>query len=126
MNELKNYYELPQFVGVYLEDSFVRSISIKPDGVDFGLEFVLNKKHPCYVEPTQGEQYCYKNGSLIFSGFESFEWLDRSDKQFTDANGEIDFGNIDFLTSTENEYEIGGDWGHIKIKGGKLDLHIEP
>lgn len=39
-----------------------------------------------------------------------------------DANGDIDYGNIESLTQTAVGFEITGDFGSVIIDGGRLEL----
>ncbi len=120
-----NYSELPQFKDVYLEDSFVLDISTKPTKIELTLEAVLNKSHFLYEEPLENESYCYRNANLIFTDFDSAKWLEKNDDYFTDASGQIDYGNIDFFHITEKDFDLGGDWGHLIVRGGTAVLKFQ-
>lgn len=110
-----NYYELPEFTGVYLEDSYVLGIDEPPQALIFRVEFVLTESHPDYRPPREGEQYCYVAGSLTFEHPDKIEWLERSQQVYTDASGEEDLGNIDFLVSEDGRWRAGGDWGEVVV-----------
>lgn len=110
-----NYYELPEFAGVYLEDSYVLNIDENPQALTFRVEFVLTESHPNYHTPRAGEQYCYATGSLTFEHPDKIEWLEHSQQAYTDASGEEDLGNIDYLVSSDGQWRAGGDWGEVVV-----------
>ncbi|MCB9397050.1 MAG: hypothetical protein H6510_04465 [Acidobacteria bacterium] len=41
-----------------------------------------------------------------------------------DPDGSIDYGNFDSLIKTNEGYELEGDFGAVRIIGGKIDLKI--
>lgn len=121
---LENYDKLPLFEGVFLEDSFVLDISARQEKIEFQLEIVLTENHPLYNEPIKNEAYCYKNAKLSFKDFHNAQWLEKNENYFTDALGEIDYGNIDFFHLNGKNFELGGDWGHLIIEDGKVNLEF--
>lgn len=110
-----NYYELPEFAGVYLEDSYVLAIDENPQTLTFLVEFVLTESHPDYSPPREGEQYCYATGTLTFEHPDKIEWLERGHQVYTDASGEEDLGNIDYLVEEDGHWRAGGDWGEVVV-----------
>lgn len=113
---MSSYFEWVGFKDLYLEDSFVLGIDEKEGEIKFKMEFVLREKHPLYNQPKQGEEYCYKKGSIIFEGVRSIEWLERNDTYFIDASGEEDYGNIDIFELKGSAYFLSGDWGRLKLE----------
>lgn len=109
------YSEFPGLSDVYLEDSYVLGIAELPDRLEYDMEFVLTPQHPLYHEPRNNEQHCYERGQLTFGGVSKLEWLDRARQVFTDATGEVDFGNIDFLTREHDHWRAGGSWGEVLV-----------
>jgi hypothetical protein len=112
---MTDYTTLADLSAVYLEDSYVLQIVEEPSAVRFRLEAVLTPEHPAYHPPKPGEQYCYATGWLIFSEVEKVEWTRRSDAHFTDATGEVDLGNIDYMRREAEGWALGGDWGDVVI-----------
>lgn len=110
-----NYTELPQLGSVYLEDSYVLSIAESPGHIAFKLDAVLTPENPAYHAPRPGEQYCYADGELVFSGVESVEWIRRSNNRSVDASGDEDLGNIDSLSFDNGVFTAEGDWGKVRI-----------
>jgi hypothetical protein len=119
------YYQLQGLEHVYLEDSYVLDIKTDPSSVEFSLLVVLNEQHPLYEPPRPDEQYCYRKALLRFPETERVEWLERSMKPYTDASGEIDYGNIDEFYQTNGNYYLNGDWGKLEIKSSPPSLEIQ-
>jgi hypothetical protein len=107
---MSDYITVPSLASVYLEDSFVLDIVEQPDGPRFRLEAVLTKAHPAYRPPKPGEQYCYATGWLIIPDVTRLKWEHRSTQRYTDATGEEELDNIDFLTqvgTTGSSWRLG-------------------
>ncbi len=114
-----DYFNFPGFENIYLEDSYVLEIKTNSTSVEILLEAVLTEQHSLYTNPNSNEQYCYKKIVIHFPDAESVIWIDRKMISYTDANGEIDFGNIDEFYLENDFYRLSGDWGELKIKSGK-------
>lgn len=111
---MTDYTALPTLSDVYLEDSYVLDVVDQPGELKFRLEAVLTKNHPAYQRPNPGEQYCYATGWLIIPNVMHLDWVHRSTQRFTDATGEEDLGNIDYLNREHDHWHIGGDWGEVR------------
>lgn len=111
---MTTYSDIADLANVYLEDSFVLEIDERPTQLRFRGEFVLTENHPRYHPPAAGEQYCYARGWLVVPDTTHIEWTRRSGQHFTDATGEEDLGNIDYLRHHDNHWLIGGDWGEAR------------
>lgn len=112
---MTDYTTVADLSAVYLEDSYVLEIVEEPGTVRVRIEAVLTPEHPAYHPPKAGEQYCYATGWLILSEVEKVEWKRRSDRYFTDATGEVDLGNIDYMKREAEGWALGGDWGDVVI-----------
>ncbi|CAM4083757.1 hypothetical protein KIPE111705_39750 [Kibdelosporangium persicum] len=112
---MTDYTTVADLSAVYLEDSYVLQIVEEPGTVRFRLEAVLTPEHPVYRPPKPGEQYCYATGWLIFSEVGKIEWARRSAARFTDATGEVDLGNVDYMKREAEGWALGGDWGDVVI-----------
>ena len=88
------------------------------------LEVVLTENHPSYVPPSSQEQYCYKKAKLSFSNAKKITWIEKSNVFFTDANNEIDYGNIDEFFKEENYFYLSGDWGELAIIEPSISFEI--
>ncbi|WP_258342231.1 hypothetical protein [Saccharopolyspora gregorii] len=110
-----DYSEIPGLAPYYLEDSFVLAIEENEQSLTFDLELVLTEKHPDYSPPKPGEQYCYADGRLVFNRPAGIDWISRHLRTNTDAAGEEDLGNIDFLKQEGGTWRLGGDWGEVLV-----------
>ncbi|KEI43746.1 hypothetical protein [Saccharopolyspora rectivirgula] len=110
-----NYFELPEFAGIYLEDSYVLGITEESGVLEFSVDFVLTESHPRYRPPRPGEQNCYVTGALTFEAGAKVEWIERTGQVYTDAAGEEDLGNIDYLLLEDGHWRAGGDWGEVVV-----------
>jgi hypothetical protein len=114
MNRL-DYYQFPGFENIYLEDSYTLDIRVSSSSVEFLLLVVLTERHPLYKTPASDEQYCYRHARLAFPNVRHTGWIKKTMTPYTDANGEIDYGNIDAFFLIEGHYYILGDWGELDI-----------
>jgi len=119
-----NYDSIPSFENIYLEDSYVLSISSSQDYVFFLLDLVLTEAHPAYANPSPEEQYCYRKAHLKFQNANRINWIKKNMNKFTDANKEIDYGNIDVLCFSNQDYYICGDWGELEINSPPPTIEI--
>lgn len=112
---MKNYWDVGALASVYLEDSYVLDIAEAPGELRFRLQVVLTEQHPAYRSPKPDKQYCYADGWLLLPSVTRTEWESRSTQRYTDATGEEDLGNIDFLERRDDHWWIGGDWGEVRV-----------
>lgn len=114
---------------IYLEDSWVLSVTPTEHGVVFRLDAVLTPDHHRYQPPGPGEQHCYRRARLTVASTKRLK-LHRSDTPAaTDASGELDFGNIDVFTTVdwdgEVAWEMSGDWGELLTVEPSVDIAFE-
>ena len=110
---------------IYLEDSYVLNISKEKDSVVFEMEFVLTHKHSLYRPAKKNEKYCYRHGRLQFSEC-SMVRLQRSNcPPSTDANGDIDFGNVDSFVKTNEKVSLNGCWGVLEADCAKVSVEFD-
>ena len=115
------------FNGVDLNDSFVLSWQESVDSLVFNLEASLWPESDHYSAPSKGEWTCYKPATLTFKGVSEVQGLKlmRDTPRSTDANEEVDFGNIDGLEQLETGFRIEGDFGEVAISGGRIQFEVE-
>lgn len=118
----KQYYEIPIFKNIYLEDSFVISIIESDESLIFNIEAVLTEEHQNYTPPKDDEQYCYRDMVIRFSDIETVNWLAKNPNHFTDANQQQDLGNIDSFYHDKDTYHLSGDWGEVEIMCHSLSV----
>ena len=122
---MSNYHEWDAFKDVYLEDSFVLDIHESDKELSIFIEAVLTERHPLYSKPNKNEQYCYKKCKIIFTNCSSINWITKNIIPTTDADGSIDYGNVDRFVLTNDQYELSGDWGEVHIDSPSVDLLCE-
>lgn len=120
----KNYYELPNFENIFLEDSYVLDLLITPVKLTIDLEVVLTENHFLYRKPLPSEQYCCRKAKITFLNVEFVSWKEKIKQPYKDALGEIDYGNIDSFIFVDNTYKISGDIGELEIISDVPSLEI--
>ncbi len=121
-----DWTELEKFRGIDLNDSFVLGWRHEGQSVIFELEASIWPESEHYLPPKPDEYTCYRRATLSFKNvFECTGLMPMSlAPKYTDANGEVDFGNIDSLQILRNGFNVEGDFGVVHIKGDKLDFEI--
>lgn len=114
-----DYYNIEELENVYLEDSYVLRIKTDSNSAEFRLSVVLTENHPLYNPPKQDEYYCCKKAVLSFPAATEIIWVEVNIDPAIDANGEVDFGNIDSFFYNDQYYELSGSWGELKIQSAK-------
>jgi len=121
---MMSYETIPGLEDLYLEDSFILEVEERAGVLRLHMEFVLTPNHAEYEPPKPGEHHCYRRGVLAFRDVEQASWTGPGLKPSRDANGEIDFGNIDSLVVDGNTYRIEGDFGRVTVLASALDLTL--
>ena len=126
MNSKQTWEQMELFKGIDLHDSFVLSWSFNKVEISFELEVSIWPESTYYSKPKEDDYTCYKPGLLKFRGFENTRGiLSMSEvKPSKDADGSIDFGNIEYFSKTNNQFEIHGDFGKVVISGGEFSFDI--
>ena len=117
-----NYYEKPEFKDIYLEDSYLIWLKLKQNELILGMDFVLCESHELYSKPKPDHQYCFMKGQLILRDFSALSFEGGEFRPSKDAENEIDYGSIHFLSIEHDEVVIGGEWGEIKVKNGTISI----
>lgn len=114
-----HYSKLPGLKDVYFEDSYVLSVAEDAGMLRLTVLLVLCEDHPSYAKPTSLERYCFKLGVLEFRDVQHLEWARRSRRKYRDADGRVDYGNIDvFFREADGSYHLEGDWGEVNVVSG--------
>jgi hypothetical protein len=116
----------PRFDVYYLEDSYVLGVDESdPSKLAFSLLLVLTPKHPLYSAPKPNEQYCYRNGALIFEGVRAADWTNRNFKSSRDPDGTVDYGNVDaFKIEPDGRYLLEGGWGRVIVTAESAKIEV--
>jgi hypothetical protein len=118
---------MPIFQGIDLNDSYVLSWELASSRLVFHLEVSIWPESKYYAPPKPNEYTCYRKGTLSFENLISLSGLQSMTETVssTDSQGEIDFGNIDDLESTESGFSVYGDFGEVNIDGGELRFEVK-
>ena len=123
---MADWREMPAFVGVDLEDSFVLGWALRADAFVVDLEASLWPGHPSYEPPLPGSHTCYKPARLVFpavreiSGLLPKAELDPSH----DPDGSIDYGTIEALSSSGAQHRIVAEFGVVSLQSSPPLLTI--
>ncbi|WP_298331829.1 hypothetical protein [Asticcacaulis sp.] len=127
---MKPYFEAcAALQSLYLEDSYVIGIAEQDPDLIFLLDAVLTENHPAYQAPSSGIYYCFKRLALRFEDISTVAWkaLCLKEALTTDADGEVDYGNIDTLLLTDNTAYIEGSWGEVELTFSRITVdYLEP
>lgn len=114
---------VPGFDGIHLEESYVLDISQFNGELRFDLELALSEGHPSYRQPDPGERYYYRPAVLAFAGHSTVQWVERTAVVYTGDDGvAVDQGTIDSFRYSGGTYELRGEWGQIRVRGGNCRL----
>ena len=112
---------------VYLPDSWVLAVDPGMNSVSFLLEAVLTADHPAYYWPPRpGEQYPYALLRWTLRGEVHWNEGPNLDRPATDANGEIDFGNIDAWWQEGDVEHLSGEWGDVTVRRAQHFVEYVP
>lgn len=107
-----------------LQDSWVLGFAVTPTEFAVRIQFALLESHPEYRPPRPGEIYCYREGLLRFTDFNSLVWRASGAKAALGPQGEIDYGSVDSLVGASDGYALEGDFGVITIGGASLTVSL--
>ncbi|MDF3136926.1 hypothetical protein, partial [Pseudomonas extremaustralis] len=86
---------------------------------------VLLETHPLFEKPKAGEQYCYRRARILFRETQLILWHKRSALVFTDADDNVDLGNLDTFTIEGRTYHLTGDWGAVSVRCSTLLVDLD-
>jgi len=113
--ERLNYWQLPGFENIYLEDSYVLSIINAKISIQILLEAVLTENHPLYTPALSEEQYCYRQMTVNFPHPQTYDLVLNNIRAIADPDGSVDYGNIDDFFMADDKYYLRGEWGELTI-----------
>jgi hypothetical protein len=121
-----DWQELEIFKGIDLNDSFILNWKHGKDFLTFEIEASIWPESQFYIEPKLNEYTCYRKATLSFINIESLIGLKLlvESPSFIDADGSVDYGNIDSLQLTSDGFSIQGDFGSVHIKGGAIEFEV--
>ena len=112
------------FKGIDFNDSFVLGWSSNEAGITFNVEASIWPESPHYQKPKPNEYTCYRKCEIQFTNFTSYSGLSKQStvNPTKDLDGSLDYGNIDILIKTNNGFQVVGEFGHLNIVNGKVQL----
>jgi len=113
-------------MNVYLEDSFVLNIKNFANEIIIRMDLVLTEGHHNFLVPSLNEQYCYREGNIIFPNIVRVVKFDLKNVKSYDLSLEKDMGNIDEFLWSGNEYFLSGDWGELNILSDPPVIDLGP
>lgn len=115
---------LPDFQGVYLEDSYL--IGVAAEGCDIRLKllFALMVDHPAYVQPEPGEQHCYREGSILIQRPTDIKMLPGSPTVLKDPDGSLDFGNIELYRKGPGRFHVVTEWFETTLATEQVTVEL--
>ncbi len=120
---MRAYTEIPELEHFVLEESWVLDISSTPGGLTIRIDLVFDKDHPELKPAPAGDVYYTRQSLLRFDGVRRLEWMDQGARPSRDASGEVDYGHIDSMLWEDDQYELEGDFGTIRLSASRV--HIE-
>ena len=119
MIEHVDYPDFPGFEHIYLEDSLVLNVRVRPDKVEIQIDAVLLEEHPDYCVPPPDGEYCYQQGMILFEVVTKADWLAKEMVPNSDEDGSVDYGSIDWFFRRDDYYRIGGPFGELNIESAQ-------
>ena len=122
-----DWFDMEEFQGVDLNDSWVLSWKETEDDLVFQVEASLWPGHPKYAEPPKSDWTCYKKATLSFPLKKRVDGLrPMSEVSYsTDADGSIDYGNIYMLQRNgDGSYRLCGNFGDVIIESDNLIFRL--
>jgi hypothetical protein len=119
-----SYENLPGLEDVCLEDSFVREIVETDDYTSLTLLAALTRDHPARHRARPTDAHSYVTATLTFPNVRARVWRARASQRFVDAEGAVDYGNVDRFESDRGAYVLEGEWGTVEIRSDPPELLI--
>ncbi|HES58212.1 MAG TPA: hypothetical protein ENO21_02155 [Firmicutes bacterium] len=110
-----NYFHLPGFEEVVLEESYVRRVVTWPTQLVIYLDLVLRPDHKDYFKPPPDEWQCYVDAKLEFCNVRSIGWKNINIQPTSDQDG-IDIGQVHVLHYKSSTYYLFADFGEGVIE----------
>lgn len=115
---------LAEFQAAYLEDSYF--LGIMAEGCDLRIKMLLAlaAHHPDYAEPLEGEQHCYRSGSILFERPVNIELRAKRPAILKDPNGTLDFGGFEMHRTNANQYLVETEWFEARLEAERVKVHL--
>lgn len=115
---------LPEFEGTYLEDSYFLGVVAAGNDLRLKLLFALTIDHADYSTPKQGEQHCYREGSIVIQHPSIIEWHAGKPTLMRDLDGTLDFGSIALYHSGPKRYRFVTEWFDATVETERVAVEL--
>ncbi len=113
--EKVDWRQLREFAAVDMARSFVLSWRMDGETLLIDVDLFLTKEHPFYEKPRPAEKVCIRPAYIEFRYCDSVSAPVES----------LGHGAIDSLTVQDGIYEIGGDFGTVRIDAERPLLRLK-
>ena len=110
-----------ELTDIHLQDSYVLGLDEDSTRLRFNMLFALAEQHIDFSPALDGEQHCYRYGSLTLEGAD-IAWARKTFKPTTDLDGEIDYGSIDCIEIDRDACRLEGPWGDVTVRAARLSV----
>lgn len=122
-----DWWDMEEFQGVDLNDSWVLSWEETEDNLVFQIEASLWPGHPKYRKPPKSDWTCYRKATLSFPQKRRADGLLPMFKVRSNTNpdGSIDYDYIDTLQRNDDgSFLLCGDFAELTIESDELVFHV--
>lgn len=116
---------LPEYEGVYLEDSYILGLVAEGNNLRLPMEFALTIDHPHYAAPIAGEAHCFRKGSILIEEPKIMEWNAGTPSLARDAAGIFDFGRLELYRAGPTLFRVHTEWFDMTVDAKRLALVID-
>lgn len=115
---------LPEFAGTYLENSYFLGAIAEGGNLRLKFLFALTTDHADYAPPSQGEQHCYREGSIVIEQPSIVDWRPGKPAVTKDPDGTFDFGSIQLYRRGPGRFRFVTEWFDATFEAEQLRLQL--
>ena len=123
-----SWRDMPEFLGVDLEDSLIRSwhFEAPPFRLTVELDARLLPEHSAFRRPMSGEMWCSRPARLVFDGVEEIRGLDRAgDFWGAGEDGAPSIDTFAFLRADDDGlFRFDAAWGEVCVRCDGIRLEL--
>ncbi|MAW91153.1 MAG: hypothetical protein CL575_04855 [Altererythrobacter sp.] len=110
-----------RFDNIDIEKSTLRAVIINDDELTLEMDFCLEKAHPDYEAPGEGDDCCFHPGLLKFAGISKLQ-LDRRDNA---GEGMQRRFAIETFHIEGTKFDMACEWGNIHLQARSIRVLTE-
>ncbi|MGV3455501.1 hypothetical protein [Sphingomonas sp.] len=115
---------LPEFDGAYLEDSYFLGFVAEGANLRFRCLFALTTGHANYAPPLNGDQHCYREGSILVERASIVDWKAGNPAVLQDSDGTFDLGSIELYRRAPNAFRVVTEWFEALVETENISLEL--